>query len=220
MSMLEGNTFTRMELLRAKKKLRFLKRGKDLLELEAESLLARLKAYYAEVRVHQHSTFSDATLAFRALRKNEVLFGEHALRSLADVSKDMTHHAITIEQRSVGGLTVPKIIQHKDEKRRLPFYGFSGSSVFLDVYSTSIKRAIDKLVTLAEMESTIIIMASEYKKLRQRINALEQRIIPQVERLAATIENTLEMTSMEEFTRLKMFKKFAHGSSGEGRWPC
>lgn len=220
MSMIEGRSPTRIELLRARKKIQFLKRGKELLEMKAEALLVRLKAYNIDIKAQQQSAFTDATTAFKALRQNEVLFGEHALRSIADVSKGMTTHAITVEQRSAGGLTVPKIVQEHDERKRLPFYGFIGTSVFLDMYSTSIKRAIDKLVVLAEMEATIIIMAIEYKKLRQRINALEQRILPQVERLAVTIENAIEMASMEEFVRLKMFKRAVHGKPAGGEKPC
>ncbi|MHA1370020.1 MAG: V-type ATP synthase subunit D [Promethearchaeota archaeon] len=202
---------TKTQLLRLKKRLIFLKNGYDLLELKSESLLIQIKSFYRKVREKRKNTINKVVEAFQFLKKAEIVSGEHALKLIADVNRWLIDYKIDINYRSAFGFTVPKIKHRIQKEKHFPHYGFLDTSFFLDMYYIAIQDAIEQLLKLAELESTLFIMAEEYNKIRRRINALEDIIIPQTEMQIKIIENILEENEIEEFIRLKNVKKKLEG---------
>ena len=197
---------TKTELLRLKKRLKFLKKGHDLLKLKAESVLMQIKNFYQNVKDRRKTTIEGVMKAFKNLEKAEIVSGEHALKSLADVNKNLIEYIINIGFRSSLGFTVPKITYNIEREKHFPHYGFSDTNDFLDDYYFQMRNSIEELIELAELENTLFIMANEYRKLRRRINALESVIIPQTKESIQQIEEILEETALEEFIRLKKVK--------------
>jgi V/A-type H+-transporting ATPase subunit D len=76
----------------------------------------------------------------------------------------------------------------------------------LDRYYSQIQKSIDDIIKLAELENTLFIMCNEYRKIRRRINALENIIIPATVEQIRIIEDMLEEAAIEEFIRLKKIK--------------
>ena len=58
------------------------------------------------------------------------------------------------------------------------------------------------------VETSAYRLANSIKKTQKRANALQNITIPMYEDLTTTITNALEEKEREEFTRLKVIKKF------------
>ncbi len=206
---------TKSELLRLKKRLKFLTMGRELLRIKAETLLIQIKDLYQNVKQLRNNTRDEAIDAFKSLKSAELMSGEHALKALASVNKDLIEYMIDISFRSSFGFTVPKITFKIDRERKYPHYGFIDTTYYLDQYNHTIQSAIEHFLKLAELETTLFIMANEYKKLRRRINALDKIIIPTTELQVKMTEDQLNENVMEEFIRLKKIKGKIKTKMGE-----
>jgi V/A-type H+-transporting ATPase subunit D len=198
---------TKSELLRLKKRLQFLKMGYDLLQLKAESLLLQIKDFHHKVRQLRDTTMNDVIEAFSFLKTSEIVSGEHSLKALADVNKNLIEYVIDISFRSSLGFTVPKITFQIDREKKYPHYGFMDTNFALDTYYKKIQAAIENFIKLAELENTLFIMANEYRKLRRRINALDKIIIPTTALQINMTGEMLDENDIEEFIRQKKIKK-------------
>ncbi len=196
------------------RRLSFLQNGHDLLEIKAESLLIQIKSFYKNVKDKRRDTIINTVKAFQDLEKAEVISKERALMSLIDVNKRLVEYSIKIDYRSSLGFTLPKITFQIKREKKYPHYGFIDTSRFLDFYYLRMQDTIENLVKLAELENTLFILANEYRKLRRRINALENIIIPQTIRHIREIENILEESEQEEFIRVKKIKEKIEKKAG------
>ncbi|HME54499.1 MAG TPA: V-type ATP synthase subunit D [Candidatus Lokiarchaeia archaeon] len=197
---------TKSELIRLRRRLKFLQKGHELLQLKADSLLIQIKNFYKNIRENRKVIFDNIIKAFLNLKAAETISGEYSLQNLSDVNRNMIEYVINIGYKSSMGFTVPQITFHIEREKHYPHYGFFGTNIFLDQYYQLMQKAIEDLLKLAELESTLFIMAMEYKKLRRRINALENIIIPQTEEQIKLIDDILNENAQEEFIRLKKIK--------------
>jgi len=188
------------------KRLKFLVKGDELLQLKAESLLLQLKDFYRNIRDQRKSIFEDVIKSFKSLKIAEIISGEYYLRKLSNVNKNLIEYTINIDFRTSQGFTVPQITSHIEREKHFPHYGFVGSNIHLDNYYILMQKSIEDLLKLAELESTLFIMALEYRKFRRRINALENIIIPQIQTQIKKIDEILSENAQEEFIRLKKIK--------------
>ena len=197
---------TKSELLRLKRRLAFLRKGHDLLQLKADSLLVQIKNFYKTVKSVREAMIEGVLKAFKDLRMAETLMGEHALNTLADVNRQLIEYKLDIGYRSSLGFTVPKLTYHIERGKKFPHYSFIDTSLYLDLYYSEIQQSIDDIIRLAELENTLFIMCNEYRKIRRRINALENIIIPATVEQIKIIEDMLAEADIEEFIRLKKIK--------------
>jgi len=197
---------TKSELLRLKRRLGFLKKGNELLQLKADSLLIQIKNFYRNIRDSRQVIIDHVILAFQNLKVAETISGEYFLKNLSNVNKNLIEYVIDIGYRSSLGFTVPKITYRIEREKHFPHYGFFGTNMFIDRYYIQMQKSIDDLLKLAELENTLFIMAMEYRKLRRRINALENNIIPQTENQIYMVDDILNENAQEEFIRLKKIK--------------
>ncbi|MBN2152177.1 MAG: V-type ATP synthase subunit D [Candidatus Lokiarchaeota archaeon] len=206
---------TKSELLRLKKRLKFLTMGRELLRIKAESLLIQIKEFYRKTKQLRDETRNEVIDAFKSLKTAELISGEHALKALASVNKDLIEYVIDISFRSSFGYTVPKIKFRIEREKKFPHYGFMNTNFPHDNYYRKIQGSIENLLKLAELENTLFIMANEYRKLRRRINALEKIIIPTTVVQVKITEETLDETGIEEFIRMKKTKMKIKAKQGE-----
>ena len=86
-------------------------------------------------------------------------------------------------------------------------YGLYSSTSRVDDAIAKFLEVKEYLVKLAEIENTIVRLNNSIEKVKRRINALEEIVIPRDEKIASKISEVLDEMQMEEFARLKLIKK-------------
>ena len=115
--------------------------------------------------------------------------------------------AVEVERRNIMGVVVPSVsgtnLKSTFAERGI---GFIGSSPYIDEASDSFSELIEKIVKASEMEATLKRLLAEIEATKRRVNALEFKVIPELEEAKVFIQLRLEEMEREETFRLKRFK--------------
>ena len=117
------------------------------------------------------------------------------------------HPEVEVSRRNIMGVVVPKV-----EGTNLSLSlvqrgtGLIGGSAYIDEAADSYGELIEKIVKAAEMESTLKRLLVEIEATKRRVNALEFKVIPEMEEARDFIQLRLEEMEREETFRLKRFK--------------
>ena len=105
------------------------------------------------------------------------------------------------------GVVVPQIkvstIQKSVEERG---YGLIGTSVRIDESVHAFEKLAEKVLEAAELETTMKKLLDEIESTKRRVNALEFKVIPNLEEIASYITLRLEELERENVFRLKRIK--------------
>ncbi|MBT3348748.1 V-type ATP synthase subunit D [bacterium] len=179
-------TATRMTMLGLKKQAVTAKRGHKLLKDKQDGLMQEFMQIIRkcrEVRVLVEEAVITANTAFleaQAIVPKSVL--ENAL------SVPAQKLSLEVETKNVMSVRIPVFKLHT-EKSGLG-YGFFQTRAELDLAIKAFIKVFELLIQLAEIEKSAENLAVEIEKTRRRVNALEHRLIPD-------IEDTLRFISMK-----------------------
>jgi len=81
-----------------------------------------------------------------------------------------------------------------------------GTSVRIDESVHAFEKLAEKVLEAAELETTMKKLLDEIESTKRRVNALEFKVIPQLEEVAAYITLRLEELERENVFRLKRIK--------------
>ena len=144
-------------------------------------------------------------LALQRINLASAVEGGLAVKSAALASS--THPEVTVQRRNIMGVVVPSVeginLRVDMEKRGI---GLIGSSPYIDEAADSYGKLIEKIVKAAEMEATLKRLLAEIESTKRRVNALEFKVIPEMEEARDFIQLRLEEMEREETFRLKRFK--------------
>jgi len=102
------------------------------------------------------------------------------------------------------GVRVP-VLSVEQRSSELP-YSLSDSSTKFDVMGEKFKEALNAIVQLAEIESTVKRLALEIERTKRRVSALETVVIPRLDATVRFVKLALEERDREDFVRLKMVR--------------
>ncbi|MEC9253410.1 MAG: V-type ATP synthase subunit D, partial [Candidatus Thermoplasmatota archaeon] len=85
-------------------------------------------------------------------------------------------------------------------------YGLIGTSVRVDEAVHAFELLAAKILEAAELETTMKKLLDEIEATKRRVNALEFKVIPQLEEIASYITLRLEELERENIFRLKRIK--------------
>ena len=132
---------------------------------------------------------------------------EGGLAVRAAAIANSAHPEVEVERRNIMGVVVPNV---SGSNLRSTFaergVGFIGSSPYIDEASDAFGDLIEKMVKAAEMEATLKRLLEEIEATKRRVNALEFKVIPELEEAQVFIKLRLEEMEREETFRLKRFK--------------
>ena len=180
---------TRMELLKLRKRVKLAKRGHKLLKDKRDELMKQFLALIHRNRElreeieHEIAVVYDTFLAARSLMSPESL-----QEALMFPKSSLT---VDISTKVIMSVLVPSITI-KQEGEGYLFYGLYEVPSELDQSLESLSTLMPKLITLAEMEKSLELLALEIEKTRRRVNALEYVLIPELESTATFIEMKLD----------------------------
>ena len=197
-------SITKSNVLRMKEEKEFAQEGYDLLEQKREVLVIELMGLIETFRKCKKEVDESLISAYESLRKAYILLGEESIKKAA--LSAISREDIQIKDRSIMGIVVPIII-YKQKNGPFNHYGFQGTSECLDKTVKRFSSCLEKLAKLAQIEITLLRLASELKKTQRRANALNNLFIPEFNETIKYIEENLEEKEREERFQLKRVKK-------------
>jgi V/A-type H+-transporting ATPase subunit D len=193
---------TKGNLIQTKKSLMLTKQGLDLLDRKRNILVRELMVLIERAREIQNQIAAMYKRAYQALQNATVSLGtceELALTVPIEESVKLTY-------RSVMGVEIPIISIDVQDEKRIPFGLYESNSELDKAYFRfiAVKRLTAKL---AEIDSSVYLLADSIKKVQKRVNALKNIMIPKFEKTVKYMSDVLDEREREDFSRLKVIKK-------------
>mgnify|MGYP000601436957 FL=1 len=196
---------TRSELIATRRRIKLSISGHKLLKMKRDGLIIEFFELLPKVKDMRSQLVELYTVADKKLAVAMVADGKSALRSAANCVR--TPPQVELSEYNIMGVEVPKIkvstIQKSVEERG---YGLIGTSVRIDESVHAFEKLAEKVLEAAELETTMKKLLDEIESTKRRVNALEFKVIPQLEEVAAYITLRLEELERENIFRLKRIK--------------
>ena len=196
---------TRSELIKLKARIKQTKNGYKLLKMKRDGLFPEFRQLLANMIEAKRELTDAYRLAKQRIDLANAIDGGLAVRAAAIANS--AHPEVEVERRNIMGVVVPSVsgtnLKSTFEERGV---GYIGSSPYIDEASDSFSELIEKIVTASEMEATLKRLLEEIEATKRRVNALEFKVIPELEEAKVFIQLRLEEMEREETFRLKRFK--------------
>jgi V/A-type H+-transporting ATPase subunit D len=114
---------------------------------------------------------------------------------------------LELRTRNVMGINVPSI-EAKSVRKTIAQrgYGVIETSPRIDEAAEAYEDLVENIIRAAEIETTMRRLIEEIEKVKRRVNALENRVIPDLQDTERFIRFRLEEMERDNFLRLKRFK--------------
>ncbi len=193
---------TKSNQLQLKHDLGMAREGFKLLDQKREILVLELMRMLENVRQLQKKLDEARTQAYIVLKRATAKNGFHLMEKLADGTR--YEHRVAIQHRIVAGVRLPQITADHEEYKMQ--YGVLESDSLVDQTSRVFLQLLDVVAKMAEMQSSVWLLARELKKTQRRVNALEQIFIPDFSDTLNYVTETLESKELEAFSIMKLLK--------------
>jgi V/A-type H+/Na+-transporting ATPase subunit D len=202
----EGAHPTRMELLQTKNKLRLAVKGHRLLKEKRDTLLLEFMNLAKKAGETGEKAATQMDKARHEYAVAEAVAGATHLASAALATRQSTE--AEMEYRNIMGIQLPKIdlqarLAQIDERG----WGITSTHPSIDAAAREYETGVTALIDLAQAENSLMLLSGEVKKAKRRVNALEYRLIPQLQNTQKHIRMRLEEFEREGFYQRKMIKR-------------
>ena len=205
---------TRSELLELKKKIKLSLSGHNLLKMKRDGLIIEFFNILNKAKDVRATLVADFKVAEEKIAIARSAEGALAVKSAAFALKDKPD--IKLRSKNVMGLVVPVIEASKIRKKAAQRgYGILGTSSRIDEAAEAYEELVERIILAAEVETTMRKLLDDIEKTKRRVNALEFKVIPELEEAAAFIRLRLEEMERENIFRLKRIKSKAHETLGK-----
>ncbi len=196
---------TRSELINLKRRIKQTRSGYNLLKMKRDGLFHEFRKLLSEMISAREELVASYRIAVEAISLASAIEGGLSVKSAAIANSSSPE--VEVSRRNIMGVVVPSIevsqIQKSVEERG---YGLIGTSVRVDEAVHAFEILAAKILEAAELETTMKKLLDEIESTKRRVNALEFKIIPQLEEIASYITLRLEELERENIFRLKRIK--------------
>ena len=196
---------TRSELINLKRRIKQTKNGYKLLKMKRDGLFHEFRTLLSDMIKAKRELTEAYVLAKSRIDLANSIEGGLKVRSAAIANSASPE--VEVERRNIMGVVVPSEsgtnLKQAFGERSI---GFTGSSPYIDEAADSFGSLIERMVKAAEMEATLKRLLAEIEATKRRVNALEFKVIPELEEARVFIQLRLEEMEREETFRLKRFK--------------
>lgn len=196
---------TRSELIELKKKIKLSQSGHKLLKMKRDGLILE----FFEILSKAKDVRSELDKAYEVANKKiglaNAVDGIITVKSTAFALENIPQ--IELESRNIMGVVVPKIESssvHKSIEER--GYGILGTSSYTDEAADAYEKLVENIIVAAEIETTMKKLLDDIEKTKRRVNALEFKVIPEMQEAMDFIRLRLEEMERENTFRLKKIK--------------
>lgn len=199
---------TRAELIELRKRIQLSMRGHKLLKMKRDGLIIEFFNVLNKARDIRALIIAEYIKAYEKLAIAESVEGKIALKSIAMAIKHKP--VVDVGSKNIMGVVVPlvragKITKKIDEHG----YGIVGTSQYIEDAVQAYESLLEKIVEAAEIETTLRKLLDDIERVKRRVNALEFRVIPDLQETEAFIRFRLEELERENIFRLKHIKEKA-----------
>ncbi len=194
---------TRSELLQLKKKIalaksgyRLLKKKRDGLIVEFFKMLERGKELLKEIE----SVYAEAR---EKLILAELTEGAKKLRAVSFALPEI--EGVEVKRKNLMGVSVCEFVLHEPEKEDI-LKSLIGVNIRVEEAVVAYRKLVKKFIRYAEAISALYRLLEEIEKTKRKVNALEFKVIPELEEKMKFIAQRLEEMERENVFRLKRMK--------------
>ena len=203
---------TRMELLLLRKKVKLARKGHKLLKDKLDELMRQFKLLIAQYEGAREKLEQDLEKAY-----DEFLFARAAMSEpgIMDALRYPGARAgVTTKTRRIMNLTFPVFTVSVEGNVRN--YGMFDTPAELDEALRVYQEVLPAIVMLAEQEKAISLLANEIDTTRRRVNALEYKLIPELQEAIRAIRLKLDEMERGNLTRLMKVKEMVEAKRNRG----
>lgn len=203
--MVQDITPTRSVLLDLKKRIKLSTSGYKIMKMKRDGLIIEFFEVMDKAKAMRSSVVSDYESAMKKIAIARAVEGEIAVKSAAYALK--SEPDVTVGSKSIMGMMVPKVeatLVHADIESK--GYGVISTSAYIEEASEAFEKLLDTLVRAAEVETTMKKLLDEIEKTKRRVNALEFKIIPDLESAKRFVDFRLEEMERDSTISLKHLK--------------
>jgi len=196
---------TRKNLMAIEDRIELSERGHDTLEKKRDGLIMEFMDILdqaQDVRSDLEDTYDTAQ---QRLDMARAMDGDVAVRGAAAALKE--HPEITAQSKNIMGVVVPQIestsVRKSLDQRG---YGVLGTSGRIDAAAEAYEELLEQIILAAEVETAMKELLDEIETTKRRVNALEFKLLPELNENKEYIEQKLEEQEREEIFRMKKIK--------------
>ncbi|ERH08940.1 MAG: H(+)-transporting ATP synthase, vacuolar type, subunit D [halophilic archaeon J07HX64] len=196
---------TRKNLMQIEDRIELSERGHDTLEKKRDGLIMEFMDILDQAQDVREDLEADYEQAQRAIDMARTMEGDVAVRGAASALKE--YPELTTQSKNIMGVVVPQIESTKVKKDlEERGYGVLGTSARIDEAAEAYEDLIESIILVAEVETAMKKMLDEIEKTKRRVNALEFKLLPDLNENKEYIEQKLEEQEREEIFRMKKIK--------------
>jgi V/A-type H+/Na+-transporting ATPase subunit D len=201
----EQVTPTRSELIRVKARIKLSQLGHKLLKMKRDGLMYELFAVLPKVKDIRANLVKDYQNCVRRLAIAQAYEGQIEIKSVAFSRRSPP--TVKMGKKNIMGVVVPRVEADQVKRPLLERgYGVVVTSSMVDELVDAYEALTDQIVKAAELETTLKRLLDEVEKTKRRVNALEFKVIPELNDIKNFITLRLEEIERENIFRLKRVK--------------
>lgn len=198
-------TPTRSELINVKRRIQLSKSGYNLLKKKRDGLMYEIFQILDRVKSIREDLIKRFAAAQEAIDTAAAVEGALTIRSVANTVS--TPPRVRLKEHNIMGVRVPKI-ESDSVRRDLADrgYGIVGTTAAVDEAVGAYEALVEKIIEAAELETSIKRLLDEVEKTKRRVNALEFKVLPELEEVKTFIAFRLEEMERESLFTMKRIK--------------
>ncbi len=194
---------TKINLIRLRREHRVIKRIRKVLEEKRSALILYVRNMIEEYEALYKSVSKELEEAYKVYERALIQAGYERVAQVA-VSHPQSLR-VEVGQRIMFAVKVPTIDVVGDSIPRIEtVYEIPPS---LTIAHDMLRKAFEKYLKLVELEYALRRLLEELKNTQRLINAIDNVVLPNLEKAIKQIRLVLEEREREEFLRMKMIKK-------------
>tara|TARA_B110000438_G_scaffold72032_1_gene72170 strand:+ start:155 stop:772 length:618 start_codon:yes stop_codon:yes gene_type:complete len=196
---------TRMELIETRRKIKLSKGGYKLLKMKRDGLIMEFFELLPKVKDLRNQLSALYISAIEKLSIAVAAEGTTALESAANCLNKSPE--VELSSKNIMGVVVPSVkVTSVEKSLEDRGYGLIGTSIRVDEAVHAFEKLSEMIILAAEGETTMKKILDEIESTKRRVNALEFKVIPNLEEIAKYISFRLEELERESIFGLKRIK--------------
>lgn len=179
---------TRMALMDLKRRHKSAKRGHKLLKDKQDGLMQQFMAIIRDAKALREEVEKELGNVFNKFLMAGAWMSEGQLQNA--LSSPQAEIALEVETKSVMSVKIPMFTIAKEGS--IKSYGYAGTNALFDEAVEALEQVFEILINLAQIEKQAEAMAIELETTRRRVNALEHKMIPDLEETVKYIKMKLD----------------------------